>query len=296
MHRTAILTATLAFALVSAAGGAQTSSKPPDASYGAAPLPPNAPAESYRTATVPAGRPLAPFSTDVLLPGSARQIEFRSEAQMSAQDRDLATGAQSSIRQDAELAGMEFDKGKWAYRQLVCQAIPGHLFLLFERDNGAGDVSLFSAAVPRGNKGRVRVIPVERRGFSLFSPASVNPITISAFNHIRADEPQEKSPDWLATALCYAALAGAHPMTSPPPEESAGANPALVFPPTLEVGAGGESTVRFVEVAAWHRPMQWILAFDAKGQLLKVTKFATPVYEVTPINPLPTPQPSAQNR
>ncbi len=206
---------------------------------------------------------------------------------MIAQDRDLAAGEQSTIRARAELAGMEFGKGKWTYQQLVCQALPGHLFLLFEANKGPGDVSLFSAVVPRGGKGQIRIIPIERRGFSLFSPASVNPITVSAFNHIRADEAPTGNADWLATGLCYAALAGAHPLTSPLPKQSSDATTSLTFPPTLVVGVAGEATVRFVDVAAAERPMQWTLAFDASGQLLKVAKFATPVYAVRPIDPAP---------
>jgi hypothetical protein len=298
MNRSGILTASLAFtvfALVSSAGRTQTSSPSSDATSAATPVPSTVPAEFYKTVLVPAAGTLSPFSVDASPPASAKLIEFRSVEQMSAQDRELATRTQAAIRERAELAGMDFDKGTWTDQQLVCQALPGHVFLLFKGGNGAGDLSLFSAAVPRADQGRVRVIAIERRGFSLFSPASVNPLTITAFNRIRADEPAPPPADWLATALCYAALAGAHPLTSPLPEKAGDANPSLTFPPTLEVGASGESTVRFVDVAAVQRPMQWALTFDAKGQLVKVAKFATAVYAVQPINPKPAPQASTQS-
>jgi hypothetical protein len=178
-------------------------------------------------------------------------------------------------------AGIEFDKGKWSYQQLQCQALPGHLLLLFTGDSGAGDVSLFSVAIPRVGKGRVRVIPVQRRGFSLFSPAPVNGLATAAFNRIRAQESANQPADWLATGLYYAALTEPRLEVSTSPGPSPQANLALSFPPTLEVGVGGEATVRFVNVAEPRQPMQWVLTFDRKGQLLKVEHFPTPAYATT---------------
>jgi hypothetical protein len=219
-------------------------------------------------------------------------IEFRSQSQMTQPDRDLADGAQASIREDATLAGIEFGQGKWTYQQLTCQALPGHLFLLYKSENGAGDISLFSAAIARAGNGRARIIPIQRRGFSLFSPAPVNPLTIAAFNRIRLSEPENQNADWLATALCYAALTGAHPETTPTPDKSPDASLSLSFPPTLEVGNFGESTVRFVDVANPRQPKEWALTFNAKGQLLKVTNSAVPTYSVKPIPALPAQQSS----
>ena len=129
----------------------------------------------------------------------------------------------------------------------------------------------------------MRIIPVERRGYSLFSPAAVNALTVSAFNRIRADEPENKSADWLATALCYAALAGARPALSISPKDPADATESLVFPPTLEVGVSGDSTVRFVDLASEKRPVEWALTFSQKGELLNVVHFATPSFAVTSI-------------
>ena len=277
-----------AFALFFSSCGAQTSSNSSHAAYQATPLPANAPADSYKTRPVPSVQILTPFSIDALPSASAQLIEFRSENEITEQDRELATNAEPSIREGAELAGIEFDQGKWADQQLVCPALPGHLFLLFKWDNGAGDVSLFSAAIPRQGPGRVRIIPIQRRGFSLFSPAAVNALTIATFNRIRADEPGNNTADWLSIALCYASLAGAHPQTSPLPGKSADADLALSFPPTLEVGGSGESTVRFVDVTASRPAMQWTLTFNSKGQLLRVIKIATPEYVVHPVPPLPT--------
>lgn len=248
----------------------------------------------YQTRPVPPVQILTPFSVDASPSASVKLIDFRSENQMTGQDHDLAASTEPSIREGATLAGIEFDKGKWTYQQLVCQALPSHMFLLFKSNNGAGDLSLFSAAIPRSGKGRVRIIPIQRRGFSLFSPAPVNPLTIATFNRIRADEPAKSTADWLATALCYAALTGAHPQTSPLPEKSADTSFQLSFPPTLEVGGSGELVVRFVDVAAAPQPMEWTLTFNSRGQLLKVTNFATPVFVVKRVPPLPAQQSSEQ--
>jgi len=214
---------------------------------------------------------------------------------MTQPDRDLADGAQASIRENTTLAGIEFGQGKWTYQQLECQALPGHLFLIYKGENGAGDISLFSAAIARAGNGQVRIIPIQRRGFSLFSPAPVNPLTIAAFNRIRLSEPESQNADWLATALCYAALTGAHPEIASTPDKSPDASLSLSFPPTLEVGNYGESTVRFVDVASPSQPKEWALTFNGKGLLLKVTNSAVPAYAVKPIPALPALQSSVPN-
>jgi hypothetical protein len=235
----------------------------------------------YAAKPVPQAKTLTPFSTNASPSGIEQFIVYHPLEQMSQSDRDLAAKTQSAIRDAAAFAGIDFDKEKWRYRQLECQALPGHLFLLFAGDSGVGDASLFSAAIPRAGKGRIRVSPVERRGFSLFSPAPVNALAMAAFDRIRAQEPAGPPADWLATGLCYAALTEPRSDVSSSSSPSPEANIALSFPPTLEVGVDGESTVRFVNVAESRQPMQWALTFDAKGQLVKVLHFPTPAYATT---------------
>lgn len=237
-------------------------------------------------------RNLTPFSVDPQQSANAKLIEFHTESEMTQPDRDLVTSAQASIREDAALAGIEFGAVKWTYEQLVCQALPGHLFLLYRGDNGAGDVTIFSAAISRAGNGHVRIIPVQRRGFSLFSPAPVNALTIAAFNRIRMSEPANPDADWLATALCYAALTGAHPETSSIQNKSRMPSLQLSFPPTLEVGVDGESTVRFVDGGGLRQPTEWALTFNGKGQLLKVINSAVPAYPVKVVPQLPAQQTS----
>lgn len=274
----------LAFAsasLLATASAAQSGSDSTSAPYPSKPLPSDLSGSSYATRPLQPTQNIEPSAFNTF--DDAHPIAFLSQDQMAETDRALAASVQPSIRENATLAGIDFDAGKWNYQQLVCAALPSHLFLVFREENGTGDVSLFSAAIARAGSQHVRVIPIRRRGFSLFSPAPVNPLTIAAFNRIRAGEPASKTADWLSTALCYAALTGAHPQTSSSAGKPGGVDLSLSFPPTLEVGGLGESIVRFVDVAPARQPMQWALTFDPKGQLVKVVQFASPPYQITPL-------------
>src|SRR5258708_4388957 len=89
---------------------------------------------------------------------------------MKQKDKDLAAGAAAAIRQRAEFNDLGFNEGDWQQSELDCPAIPQHLLLRFTRNRGAGDVSMFAASIPRGKEGRVRVIPILRRGYMPISP------------------------------------------------------------------------------------------------------------------------------
>ena len=106
--------------------------------------------------------------------------------------------------------------------------------------------------------------PSTRRGFTLFSPAPVNALAIAAFNRIRAEEPKGPPADWLATGLCYAALTEPRLAIALSPHEAPDADFGLSFPPSLEVGPLGESTVRFVNVAS--REPADAMGFDIRCQ------------------------------
>ena len=186
------------------------------------------------------------FALDPEKPGAADRVWLKTEEEMSAQDRAEAANAEAAIGEKVGFMGLGYDQGQWTYKQVVCPALPNHLFLQYTRNNGVGDVSLFSASVPRGSEGRVRIIPIEMRGYSLFSPAPINALTISAFNHIRAEEHAAgaDAPDWLGTALCYAALAGGHPQAAHMPggpQSEAGENAPTAI---LEVEMNGGATLR----------------------------------------------------
>ena len=244
---------------------------------------PAEPASAPKVRVVPAEK-LIPFSTasDVRVDS----IEFRTADQMTRKDSDLVADAQSSISEHAGLMDLEFNQGKWTYEQVVCPALPNHVFLRFRRNNGTGDVTVFSASIPRGGEGRVRIVPILLRGYSLFSPAPINALTVSAFNHIRAEEHYDTAPDWLGTGLCYAALAGGHPRATLMPVIFDSEKFPLAKPAMLETSSSGV-VVSFADLAAAGRPMQWTMTFDHKGKLLKATHRPADMLPTKVIHPQP---------
>lgn len=215
--------------------------------------------------------PTGPFSND------ASRLQFSklqvlSADEMTAHDRDVLADAESSIQERAGFENLEFNEGHWNYAQIVCPALPNHLLLRFTRDEGTRAMSMFSAAIPRNGEGRVRIIPIVRKGYSLFSPAPIGPLTIAAFNRIRGEENQGSAPDWLITGMCYAALAGANPQpVILQSDEEMEASVPLTIAPVLRVGSDGATVVTFDDASAKPRPEEWRLYFDPKGRLLKAT-------------------------
>ena len=233
----------------------------------------------------PVERPI-PFSSGT--GGNAHSIEFRTVGQMTRKDRDLVADAESSISEHAGFLGVEFNGGNWSYQQVVCPALPRHIFLRFTRNNGTGDVSMFSASIPRDGDGRVRIIPILLRGYSLFSPAPINALTISAFNHIRAEEHSDKVPEWLGTGLCYAALAGGHPQAVYLSEDPESQKFPVALPALMEITSGGGAILSFADVSATPRPMEWTMIFDGKGRLLKATHKPAALIPVKVLHPAPS--------
>lgn len=241
------------------------------------------PAAGTRSRVVPPVAERMPFSTRGQSGSAALSIEFRPAEQMTAADRELAADAESSIAEHARFNGMDFTQGKWGYVQVVCPALPNHLFLQYTRNNGVGDVTVFSASIPRNGAGRVRITPILKRGYSLFSPAPINALTISAFNHIRAEEPAGKSSSWVGNGLCYAALAGTHPRIPAPDAEPAIHKPAPALSAILEVPEKGGEVMRFADADARPRPMEWTMTFTQKGRLVKATHFPVAMVTATPV-------------
>ncbi|MGD0737342.1 MAG: hypothetical protein ABR976_19605 [Terracidiphilus sp.] len=242
------------------------------------------PSEPSVKEVTPVERPI-PFSTGTR--DSVELIKFRSVDQMTEKDRDLVADAESSISERSGFLGMDFNGGKWSYEQVVCSAIPNHILLRFTRNNGTGDVSIFSASIPRNGDGRVRIIPIQMRGYSLFSPAPINALTISAFNHIRAEEHFDSPPDWLGTGLCYAALAGGRPLAALPAEQPESWRSAMVGPPRLQIQNGHNVVLTFVDVSATPRPMEWTMNFDIKGNLLKAMHRPAELVQTKVVVPAP---------
>jgi len=253
---------------------------------------PNNASTGLKVRSVPYKVAPMPFPPGSETPGRVHTIQFIPAEQMSEKDKLLEADAESSIQDRTGWSAMDYSSGEggWKYRQMVCPALPNHLFLQFTRNNGAGDVSMFSASIPRNGEGRVRIIPIQRRGYSLFSPAPINALTISAFNHIRAEEHSDRPPDWLTTGLCYAALAGAQPDAALLPKEPGDQKFPAAMPAIMEIPGHGGAIIQFADVAAKPRPMLWVMRFDGKGKLLKASHSPAPLITAKPVAP-PTEQP-----
>ena len=219
---------------------------------------------------------LSPFALDAKTE-TRQSLEFRSPEQMTQADRNLAEANQAEIARRAGLQGLgsgfgmgsgASGEGGWGYEQAVCPVFPEHLILEYSRNNGHGDVTLFSAVIPRGD-GHVRVIPVRRRGYSLFTPAPANAITVNDFNHMVQEGKEGLSPDWLTLGLCYAALAGGHVRAALIPSLPSEEVYPLFMPAKLTLGKGG-AEVHFVDATPHATAMDWILTFSPNGRLLKV--------------------------
>lgn len=238
-----------------------------------------------------------PFPPDAWKPVSSATVELRPAEQMTAQDRALEAGAEAAIAEHAGMSGMDFTSGQWRYRQIVCPVFPRHLFLRFTRNQGMGDVSVFSASIPRAGGGQVRVIPIQRRSYSLFSPAPVNAMTIAAFNHIRAEEQSMQTGGWADVGLCYAALAGANPQIARPDKWTGGQRsyPASYpgFGAELDYPSAGGAILQFIDASARPRPAEWTLVFDAKGKLVKAARRSAPMVVAKETHPQLAPKPPA---
>ena len=251
-----------------------------------------------KTRAVPSAVAPAPFPADSSSRlTAAPSLEFRPVDQLSPSDRLLAADAESSVAERARLNGLGLEDGKWTTLQIVCPALPNHLFLQYTRNNGDRDVTRFSASIPRNGAGRVRIIPILKRGYSLFSPAPVNAMTISAFNHIRAEEGEvwgSQGPNgpsflsgaedsWVGNALCYAALAGAHPQIASVDAEPALNQPVPAITAQLEIEARGGEVIRFADAAARPYPTLWTMTFNSKGKLIKATHLRAPLFTAKPL-------------
>jgi len=217
-----------------------------------------------------------PFPLNVRT-GRRQELEFRSAEAMTQADRDLVAANEDEIARRADLQGFHLDddsardsgRGAWEYEQAVCPVFPDHVILEYSRDNGAGDVSLFSAVIPRG-EGHVRVIPARRRSYSLWTPSASNALTLNDFNHMVKESRDGLSPDWLTLGLCYTALTGGHVRAGLKAKVAEEEHFPLPAPATIIVSNKGGAEVRFSDTTPNTREMTWVLQFAQSGRLLKV--------------------------
>ncbi|HEX8812015.1 MAG TPA: hypothetical protein VF742_08490, partial [Terracidiphilus sp.] len=217
----------------------------------------------------PESRPIqAPFPLKGKLPHT---VEILPAGAVSAQDQQLEANEENSIRERAGVHLMDFSSTGWSYSEIACPAFPGHLFLRFTRTAGKGDVSAFTASIPRFGQGKDRIVPIQRHGYSLFSPAPINAMTISSFNHILSEERATGEPEWAAIAICYAALAGTGTEGTLAP----------IAMPILQLQKDGGATIIFA--TADPRAKDWTMIFDRHGVLKKATHTGTADYTFHPV-------------
>jgi len=215
----------------------------------------------------------APFKITRVRRNAAYSVTFKKAEELTARDRLLVANAESSIAELARSAGFDYSESGWKYREIGCPGFSNHIFLQFSRDNGRGDFSAFSASIPRNGVGKIRIVPILKRSYSLFSPTPINSLTISAFNHIRTEEGLSANDDWFGNALCYAALAGAQPqaLSSASWPSSQSAVPPLTAALDVRLFGKGEEVISFGDVVDHTHSMEWTMTFTREGKLIKAT-------------------------
>ena len=248
-------------------------------------------------------RDISPKATPTPFPLGARtetisQLTFLAPEAMSAGDKALVENNAEEIARRAEIVGFRLesgagdgDGGGWGYEQAVCPAFPEHLLLEYSRMNpavngpdgarGRGDVSLFSVVIPRG-EGHVRVIPAQRRSYSLYTPVSKNELTINDFNHMVKEE-GGLNPDWLGLGLCYTAMASGHVRAALVPLTREDEVYPLSMAAKLTVSRYGGAEVRFADKTPTAKRMDWVMKFSQDGRLLKVRHFSSDLLTARPV-------------
>ena len=234
---------------------------------------------------VPSAEEPAPFAAARVHRNPVYSIKFEAPDQTVERNRLLIANSEATIAELAGSSGLEYSGAGWKAREIACPGFANHLFLQYSRDNDRGDVSVFSASIPKNGMGRIRLIPILKRSYSLFSPAPINAMTISAFNHIRAEEGESANMDWLGNALCYAALAGAQPEILPTDSWPSSQTPVAQFTSALDVqfNAKGQEVITFDDVAARPHAMEWTMTFTRQGKLIKATHKAAGTLRAQPI-------------
>ncbi len=230
-----------------------------------------------------AGPRLAPFTLDRSQPQTT-VLRTRSVDQMSSADQQLLAANSATIASRAGVQGFHLaGQGSaqaptdWQIQQMECPALPDHLLLRYRRDVGTRSESSFTVALPRTSAARLHLVPVERAGYSLYTPSRHNRMTIVVFNDLLREDHHPDRNDWLGLALCYAALAGdrvqpaLNPVSAAPTPDSSQPYPNLV-PATLSISWKQNPEVSFVASSASSERLRlWTLHFQRDGQLRKVS-------------------------
>lgn len=214
---------------------------------------------------------VSPFLTQNQSPETTT-LKYVSVDQLGASDRALLQSSLPRIVTLAQEQGFDFQGQQggapsgWIARQADCSALPGHLLFSYERAAGTHSEASFTVAIPRTGNGRIHLVPVERRGFTLYTPSRRNRITIAIFNDLLKDDARAVRSDWLGLGLCYAALAGdqvqavtTHQPSSPP---STGIPQPTYTTASLSLSWKQPPAITFVGLPpGGSTPRQWTLIF-----------------------------------
>jgi len=229
---------------------------------------------------------LVPFALNATAPEGGDGVDFRSAQAMTSEDRNAIDKAWPAMEKKAAENGFDLDRKGWTYKQVVSPAFSKHVLLLFSHDGPSGELSEFSAIVPRIGVEPLRVIPILRRGYSPYSAPQENPSTMAAFNQALASERAHEKPYWLSVSVCYAALSGADAVVPFAQTDKGGDSPAAWAPiPSLHAEDDGGVVARFETEEAPGRYTTWELTFDHNGNVIKAetSQVKTPVLRVVKV-------------
>ena len=240
-------------------------------------------------------RPLSsPFPLDTHTT-AASTLHFVPVDQLPAADRTLLAASQPRITALAREQGFDFPgqaasgqgsekiRSHWIAQQAVCTALPDHLLIRYQRAPDTHREASFTVSVPRSAAGRIRFVPVERKGFTLYTPARRNRLTLVVFNDLLREDAHTIHADWLGLGLCYAALAGDRVQAATALVPSTGDPQPTYTTAALSLSWKQPPAITFVGLPpGGANPLQWTLIFTPGGLLHKVqTKDAYPL-KVTP--------------
>jgi hypothetical protein len=218
------------------------------------------PAGELRSTAVPWRAVAVPSET----PADKEPVRFRAEEQMTAADRALLASQGHAIATAAEFHSIDPATGAWTRSQIECPALPGHLFVRYSRNQGPGDVTVFTAAIARGGEAKVHVIPVLRRSYATLFESPGNVAALGIFNRVLREEGSAGPRSWYGLGLCYVALAGA----GPGPAQADAATRTLDAEAILSV-VDGKTVLHVADSNVLTRTAEWTLVFDRNGMLLE---------------------------
>jgi hypothetical protein len=216
---------------------------------------------------------------------SRLEVEIIPEAAISAENKQIIAAAQQELRSRAAIDAISLNDHGWTIEQIACPAFPHSIVLRYTAGKSARDRSEFIASIA-GDGREVGLIPIVRKGYSVYSPMPANAMTIGAINTMLARE--DAKPPVSQIAVCYAALIGAKAETAPDGKSVV----KLEVPPAIKVPVAGDETV--LVTTRGLPPQSWSLEFDHRGKLLKaepVTGGAMVVRRVIPAKDLPQGKP-----